>query len=67
VIVLDLMMPDMSGFDVVALLHGQPETARIPTLVVTARQVNAEERSQAERLRNGDHGEGRVQPRPAHP
>jgi PAS domain S-box-containing protein len=45
VIVLDLMMPDMSGFDVVALLCGQPETARIPTLVVTSRQVNAEERS----------------------
>jgi PAS domain S-box-containing protein len=45
VIVLDLMMPDVSGFDVVALLHDMPETAHIPTLVVTARHVNAEDRA----------------------
>jgi PAS domain S-box-containing protein len=45
VIVLDLMMPDVSGFDVVALLHEMPETAHIPTLIVTARHVNAEDRA----------------------
>jgi PAS domain S-box-containing protein len=45
VIVLDLMMPDVSGFDVVALLHDMPETAHIPTLIVTARHVNAEDRA----------------------
>jgi PAS domain S-box-containing protein len=45
VIVLDLMMPDVSGFDVVALLHDQPDTARIPTLVMTARQVSTEDRT----------------------
>jgi PAS domain S-box-containing protein len=45
IIVLDLMMPDVSGFDVVALLHDMPETAHIPTLIVTARHVNAEDRA----------------------
>jgi PAS domain S-box-containing protein len=45
VIVLDLMMPDVNGFDVVAALNTQPETARIPILVVTAKQVTAEDRT----------------------
>ena len=44
VIVLDLMMPEMSGFDVVAALQLHPETARIPILVVTATRVTAEDR-----------------------
>ncbi len=44
-IVLDLMMPDVSGFDVVAALHGRPETAGIPILVVTARKISDDERN----------------------
>jgi PAS domain S-box-containing protein len=44
-IVLDLMMPDVNGFDVVARLNERPETARIPILVVTAKQVTVEERA----------------------
>jgi CheY-like chemotaxis protein len=44
-IVLDLMMPDASGFDVVAALHGRPETAGIPILVVTARKISDDERN----------------------
>jgi CheY-like chemotaxis protein len=44
-IVLDLMMPEMSGFDVVEALHERPETARIPIVVVTAKQVTAEDRN----------------------
>jgi PAS domain S-box-containing protein len=43
-IVLDLMMPDVSGFDVVEALSEHPDTARIPILVVTAKQVTAEDR-----------------------
>jgi PAS domain S-box-containing protein len=43
-IVLDLMMPDVSGFDVVEALSAHPETRRIPILVVTARQVTVEDR-----------------------
>ena len=44
-IVLDLMMPDVSGFDVVQALTERPETARIPILVVTAKQITAEDRT----------------------
>jgi len=43
-IVLDLMMPEVSGFDVVAALHENPETASIPILVVTAKHITSEDR-----------------------
>jgi PAS domain S-box-containing protein len=43
-IVLDLMMPEVSGFDVVAALHENPDTASIPILVVTAKHITAEDR-----------------------
>jgi PAS domain S-box-containing protein len=43
-IVLDLMMPEVSGFDVVSALHEDPETASIPILVVTAKHITAEDR-----------------------
>ncbi|MEO6154609.1 MAG: response regulator [Thermomonas sp.] len=38
-ILLDLMMPEVSGFDVVEALSRNPQTARIPILVLTAKQV----------------------------
>ena len=44
VIVLDLMMPEVSGFDVVAALSETPETASIPVLVVTAQDITDSER-----------------------
>jgi len=43
-IVLDLMMPEVSGFDVVAALNEDLETARIPILVVTAKHITPEDR-----------------------
>ena len=43
-IVLDLMMPEVSGFDVVAALGEHPETAQIPIVVVTAKQITSEDR-----------------------
>ena len=45
VIVLDLMMPEVTGFDVVVALNGHPDTARIPILVVTAKEITAEDRA----------------------
>ena len=42
-IVLDLMMPEVSGFDVVAALHERPGTASIPVLIVTAKRVTEED------------------------
>jgi PAS domain S-box-containing protein len=44
-IVLDLMMPDVTGFDVVEALQHNPDTARIPILVVTAKPITAEDRA----------------------
>ena len=44
-IVLDLMMPDVNGFDVVAALHEQPGTANIPILIVTSKSITAEDRT----------------------
>ena len=43
-IVLDLMMPEVNGFDVVEALQLHPDTARIPILVVTAKRITAEDR-----------------------
>ena len=43
-IVLDLMMPEVNGFDVVDALNTRPETARIPILVVTAKHITTADR-----------------------
>jgi len=44
VIILDLMMPGMSGFEVAGLLKDDPSTARIPILVLTSRVISADDR-----------------------
>jgi signal transduction histidine kinase/DNA-binding response OmpR family regulator/CHASE3 domain sensor protein len=44
-LVLDLMMPQVSGFDVVAALKADPHTANIPVIVVTAKQITAQDRA----------------------
>jgi CheY-like chemotaxis protein len=44
-IVLDLMMPEVSGFDVVEELRLHPDTAGIPIMVVTAMVLTPEERA----------------------
>jgi len=43
-IVLDLMMPEVSGFEVVEALKRDAATAALPIIVVTAKQVTAEDR-----------------------
>ena len=43
-LVVDLMMPEVSGFDVVHALKSDPSTAGIPILIVTAKDVTAQER-----------------------
>jgi CheY-like chemotaxis protein len=45
VILLDLMMPEVNGFDVVAALQEQPDTAGIPILVLTAKKVTKADRA----------------------
>jgi CheY-like chemotaxis protein len=44
-IVLDLMMPGVNGFDVVAALNEHPDTARIPIVVVTAMPITDQDRA----------------------
>jgi CheY-like chemotaxis protein len=44
VILLDLMMPEMDGFEFIAELRCTPEWRHIPVLVVTARDLSAEDR-----------------------
>ena len=43
-IVLDLLMPEVSGFDVVEALAQNPETANIAILIVTSKGITAEDR-----------------------
>ncbi|MEO7082892.1 MAG: PAS domain S-box protein [Gemmatimonadaceae bacterium] len=43
-ILLDLMMPEVSGFDVVEALKVNADTADIPILIVTAKHVTKEDR-----------------------
>ena len=44
-IVLDLLMPEVNGFDVVLALKNSADTARIPILVVTSKEITAEDRA----------------------
>jgi len=49
-VILDMMMPGVNGFDVVQTLRASPKTARIPILVLTAIHLNDRERKRL----NGD-------------
>jgi CheY-like chemotaxis protein len=45
-IVTDLMMPTMTGFELLAALHDTPELASIPTLIITAaRSAEAQQKT----------------------
>jgi CheY-like chemotaxis protein len=44
-ILLDVFMPVVNGFDVVDALHEQADTAHIPIVVVTAKQMTVEDRA----------------------
>ncbi|MEO5327010.1 MAG: response regulator [Magnetococcus sp. THC-1_WYH] len=43
-VILDLMMPGMDGFQVVHHLRSQERTANLPILILTAKELNPEER-----------------------
>ena len=43
-VVLDLLMPEMNGFEVVDEMHGSPETASIPIVVLTNKSLSREEK-----------------------
>lgn len=45
-VIVDLRMPDMDGFQVIQELRSNPETATIPILIVTGEEINSNERQQ---------------------
>lgn len=45
IVVLDIMMPRMSGLDVAKALKGDPETASIPVLLLSAKAQEADLRA----------------------
>jgi CheY-like chemotaxis protein len=52
VILLDLIMPEMDGFQIVAALQKEPLWRDVPVIVITARDLDAKDR---ERLNSGVH------------
>jgi signal transduction histidine kinase/CheY-like chemotaxis protein len=49
IIFLDLVMPDVSGFDLLSQLKADPASADIPVVVVTSKVLEPDERSELER------------------
>jgi CheY-like chemotaxis protein len=47
-ILLDLMMPEMDGFELVAALREKPEWRSIPIVVLTAKEITREDRARLE-------------------
>jgi signal transduction histidine kinase/CheY-like chemotaxis protein len=45
-ILLDLVMPEVNGFDVVSELKSDPKTSEIPILIVTAKDLDARDKHQ---------------------
>jgi signal transduction histidine kinase/CheY-like chemotaxis protein len=45
IIILDLMMPGMSGFEVAGSLKDNPRTANIPILVLTSKEISNDDRA----------------------
>jgi signal transduction histidine kinase/CheY-like chemotaxis protein len=50
-VILDLLMPDMSGFDVLRELRSRAETENLPVLIYTSKPLSEQERLQLETLR----------------
>ena len=44
VVLVDLLMPDVDGFEVIDALHADPRTAAIPVVVLTAKALTAQDR-----------------------
>jgi len=47
-VILDLMMPEMDGFAVIDILKRNPETANIPVIVASAKELTSDEKSRLE-------------------
>ncbi|TMC48750.1 MAG: response regulator [Chloroflexi bacterium] len=63
-IILDLMMPEVDGFDVVSRLKEDPAAAQIPILIYTAKNITSEDRERLQGniqsiIQKGDFGKDR--------
>ena len=63
-IILDLMMPDVDGFEVVSKLREDPDAAQIPILIYTAKNITSEDRERLQGniqtiIQKGDFGKDR--------
>lgn len=47
-VILDLLMPDMSGFDILRQLRSEPATESLPVLIYTSKPLSESERDQLE-------------------
>jgi threonine synthase len=47
-VILDLMMPEMDGFEVIDVLKRNPETANIPVIVASAKELTTKEKGRLE-------------------
>jgi CheY-like chemotaxis protein len=63
-IILDLMMPDVDGFEVVSKLREDPASSQIPILIYTAKNITSEDRDRLQGniqtiIQKGDFGKDR--------
>ena len=63
-IILDLMMPDVDGFEVVSKLREDPDASQIPILIYTAKNITSEDRERLQGniqtiIQKGDFGKDR--------
>ena len=59
-VILDLMMPEMDGFQVIEALRSRPETRSLPIVVVTAKTLTDAERASLESSVQEIHQKGRL-------
>ena len=50
-LILDLIMPDLDGFSILETMQGDPELRKIPVIILTAVDLNTEEREQIEKYK----------------
>ena len=62
VIFLDLMMPVMDGFEFLAVFQNREEWKHIPVVIITSKDLVAEERQQLNERRQESHTERRLYP-----
>jgi CheY-like chemotaxis protein len=61
-IILDLLMPEMNGFEVLTALRNDPETRNIPVIVVSGAELSSQDRDRLSRNVAALRDKGALQP-----